>query len=109
MTGFDAPLPTDLLTAGRTVPVKFALTAPVALARVRLMADGALGGEPLAETSCHAQSEGRQHCNLKLPGTLSAGSVYAIVAQFIDADGNWATPTVIGGASSQNPLSFTSR
>lgn len=96
LTAFTEPLTTAQFTPGRTVPVKFALTEPVAAARVQLWPSAlATPGDVLAETSCKAQSHGRQHCNLKLPATLVSGATYWIVAQFQDLDGHWATPNPI--------------
>ncbi|MGE0360327.1 MAG: hypothetical protein AB7H93_04755 [Vicinamibacterales bacterium] len=105
MTGFQEPLTTAVLNAGRMVPVKFTLTQPVAEARVLLL-PSALSpvADALAETSCKAQAGGRQHCNLKLPRTIDSGATYWIVAQFEDLDGHWVTAGVASGAAAANPM-----
>jgi hypothetical protein len=101
---FQEPLATSVLTPGRTIPVKFTLTAAVAAARVQLRLDP-LGAsdDALAETSCSGQALGRQHCNLKIPQTLEPGS-YWIVAQFQNIDGSWVTASPISGVGTENPF-----
>ena len=109
LTGFDAPLPTDVMTPGRTIPVKFDMTDGVASARVQLWSSDAGASTVLAETICNAQAEFRQHCNLKLPKDLASGATYWIVAQFEDLDGHWVTAPIVPGSTVSNPLSFVAR
>lgn len=109
-TGFDAPLPADVMTPGRTVPVKFALTDAVSTARVQLWSDESpLAATVLAETTCGAQPAFRQHCNLKLPKELVLGATYWIAAQYKDLDGQWVTAQVGPGSTTSNPLPFVAR
>ena len=108
LTGFDAPLPADVMTPGRTIPVKFALTDAVAAARVQLWSGDQPAPTVLAETACHAQAAFRQHCNLKLPKELVSGVPYSIAAQYQDLDGHWITAQVVQG-SGPNPFHFVSR
>jgi hypothetical protein len=110
LTEWAEPLPSETMTAGRTVPVKFGLTDPVATGRVQLWSDSAAGaGEVLAETMCRPQPPFREHCNLRLPRTLISGQTYWIAAQYQDLDGQWITAPPAPGQSSSNPLSFTAR
>lgn len=109
-TGFDAPLPAEVMTPGRTVPVKFALTETVATARVQLWSgQSALGATVLAETTCRAQSGFRQHCNLKLPKDLTPGATYWTTAQYEDLGGQWITAQLAPGSTTANPLPFVAR
>ncbi len=109
-TGFDAPLPADVMTPGRAVPVKFALTDGVSTARVQLWSDqSALAATVLAETTCRAQTAFRQHCNLKLPRELALGATYWIAAQYEDLGGQWVTAQLGPGSTTANPLSFVAR
>lgn len=107
MTGFQEPVTSSVLRPGRTVPVKFALTDAVAAARVLLL-PGPLASpdDALADTLCKAQPQGRQHCNLKLPATLTPGATYWIVGQFQNSDGSWVTASPISGGGAENPLPF---
>lgn len=110
LSGVDAPLPAEVLTAGRTVPVKFTLTDAVAAARVQLWSDASpLAASVLAETSCKAQPGFRQHCNLKLPRDLDAATTYWIAMQYQGLDGLWVTAQVMAGGLVGNPLSFVAR
>jgi len=110
MSEFAEPLPAAVMTAGRTVPVKFTLSDTVASARVQLWSDPSpLAAEVLAETACRAQQGFRQHCNLKLPKTLVPGTSYWIAVQYEDLDGHWVTAQVSPGTSSVNPLEFVVR
>jgi len=105
ISGFDEPLTTTMFTRGRSVPVKFTLTDAVAAARVLLLPNPAAAPEDaLAETSCNAQTGGRQHCTLKLPSALLPGGTYWIKAQFQDIDGRWVTPQAPSGVDSPNPI-----
>lgn len=109
-TGFDAPLPADLMTPGRTIPVKFGMTTDaVATARVQLWSGQSGAVSVLAETTCRAQTAFRQHCNLKLPKELVSSATYWIAAQFEDLDGHWVTAHVVPGGNAANPLSFVAR
>lgn len=109
-TGFGAPLPAEVMTPGRTVPVKFALTDTVATARVQLWSEPSpLGATVLAETTCRAQAMLRQHCNLKLPKDLAPGTTYWIVAQYEDLGGQWITAQPASGSLTTNPLPFMAR
>ena len=109
-TGFAAPLPANTMTPGRTVPVKFALTDAVATARVQLWSDQSpFGASVLAETTCRAQSAFQQHCNLKLPKDLTAGTTYWITAQYEDLGGQWVTAQLAPGSVTANPLPFVAR
>jgi hypothetical protein len=104
LTGFEEPLPTAVLTAGRTIPIKFALDAPVAAARVQLgLSPAAAAADPLATTACKAQTQGRQHCTLKVPAGLASGP-YWIVAQYQNIDGSWVTARPALGTTTENPL-----
>jgi len=102
LVAFQEPLATAALTAGRTVPVKFTLTAPVAAARVQLRLSPLGAADPVSETACSGQALGRQHCNLKIPATASGS--YWIVAQFQNIDGSWVTAGPISGAGIENPF-----
>jgi hypothetical protein len=107
MTGFEAPLPAELMTPGRTIPVKFGMTDGASKARVQLWSSAsAAEAIVLAETTCRAQVVFRQHCNLKLPKELVAGETYWIVAQFEDLDGQWVTAQMAPASSTANPLAF---
>ena len=109
-TGFDAPLPADVMTPGRTVPAKFALTDAVATARVQLWSDPSpLAATVLSETTCRAQTGFRQHCNLKLPKGLTPGVTYWIAAQYEDLGGQWVTAQLAPGSTTSNPLPFVAR
>ncbi len=109
-TGFDAPLPADVMTPGRTVPAKFALTDAMATARVQLWSDPSpLGATVLAETTCRAQTGFRQHCNLKLPKGLTSGVTHWIAAQYEDLGGQWVTAQLAPGSTTSNPLPFVAR
>jgi hypothetical protein len=109
LTGFDAPLPTDLMTPGRMIPVKFGTTDAVSKTRVQLRSGQSSEASVLAETTCGAQTAFRQHCNLKLPKELVPGATYWITAQFEDLDGHWVTVQVVPGGNATNPLSFVAR
>jgi hypothetical protein len=114
-SGFFAPLPADVLKAGRTVPVKFALVNAAgrmpdgiaAVAEIHASADGM--GAPLASQACFydAASLGYQ-CDLKLPRDLTAGQTYWIVARYLDTDG-WARPAGGATARTANPLAFVAK
>lgn len=109
LTGFDAPLPAELMTPGRTIPVKFGMTDAVSQMRVQLRSDPSSGASVLAETMCGAQAAFRQHCNLKLPKELVAGTTYWIAAQFEDLGGEWVTAPTARGVAPANPLPFVAR
>jgi hypothetical protein len=102
LAAVQEPLSTSVLTPGRTIPVKFTLTAPVAAARVQLQLSPLGGVDALAETSCSGQTLGRQHCNLKVPPALQPGS-YWLVVQFQNIDGSWITAAPSSGAGTENP------
>lgn len=105
LTGVGEPLPAGAVNAGRTLPVKFTLTAAVANARAQLWShDLEAAATVLADSDCKAQSGFRQHCNLKLPKTLTSGATYWIAMQYEDVDGHWVTATVASGAAATNPL-----
>jgi hypothetical protein len=104
LTEFSEPMPTDQLTAGRTVPVKFGVTGPVAGARVRLDPAGTNGGEPLAETACTPRRNGSLHCLLRVPRELDDGQ-YMITVEIQDMDGNWFAPLAAG----TNPITVNVR
>jgi hypothetical protein len=108
LVDFQEPLPTATLSRGRTLPVKLALTDAVAAARVLLLpAESAAPEEAVAAASCQAQNQGRQHCNLRVPATLTPGSAYWIEAQYQDLDGHWTTLRPLAGAPTVNPLPLT--
>jgi hypothetical protein len=118
-SGFAAPLPADVLMAGRTVPVKFALLnaagrmpaaqagSIAAVAEVHTSA--AAVGTPLASQACayDASALGYQ-CDLKLPKDLTAGQTYWIVAKYLDTDG-WVRPAGGATARTTNPLAFVAK
>jgi hypothetical protein len=118
-SGFASPLPADVLKAGRTVPVKFALLnaegrmpagqagSIAAVAEVHTSA--AAVGTPLASQACayDASALGYQ-CDLKLPQDLVAGQTYWIVAKYLDTDG-WVRPAGGAMARTANPLSFVAK
>ncbi len=109
IAAFQSPLPAQTLNAGRTIPVKFGLTAPVAVARVQLWSSpGGLPGDVLAEAECKAQGQ-RQHCNLKLPKSLLPGASYWIAVQYQATEGHWITPATDRGANATNPFSFVAK
>lgn len=119
-SGFFAPLPANVMKAGRTVPVKFALMtasgrmpasqaqATATMAEVWASesdaASSSPSGSPLASRPCAYDAELRGfQCDLKLPKTLTPGQTYWIVAKYLDADG-WARP-----AGAANPLAFVAK
>jgi hypothetical protein len=104
LVGFEEPLTNAVLRRGRTIPVMFTLTSPVAAARVQLLPGPAAASDAaISETSCAGQTLGRQHCNVKIPATLQPGS-YWIVAQFQNMDGSWVTVSPLSTAGTQNPF-----
>ena len=110
LTEFLELLPSETITAGRTVPVKFGLTHPVATGRVQLWsASSSAAAEVLAETTCRPQPPFREHCNLKLPRSLTPGKAYWIVAHDQDLDGTPATAQTAAGSSAPNPLAFVAK
>lgn len=113
-TGFPAPLPAEVMKAGRNVPVKFALTtasgrmspsqAAAISAVAELWADASGAGSPLVTQGCaYDSSAQRYQCDLKLPKTLAPGQTYFIAARYLDADG-WVLP-----AGATNPLAFVAK
>lgn len=105
-SGFSAPLPAEVMKAGRTVPVKFTLKNPAGAlnAVAELWSNASLNGTPIAVESCAYDSAAKSyHCDLKLPKTLVAGQAYWIAARYLDVDG-WVLP--IGGV---NPLTFVAK
>jgi len=101
---FQEPLSSAVLTPGRALPVKFTLSDSVAAARVLLLpAPLAAPANALAESSCKAQQNSRQHCNLRLPATLTHGDTYWLLTQFQDIDGSWVNAKTVTGGSAQNP------
>jgi hypothetical protein len=110
VSALASPLPTEVLTRGQTVPVKFTLTDTVSAARVQLWSDeSASTAVVLAEAGCQAQQHLRQHCTLKLPKTLTRGQTYWIVMQFESQAGQWTTAQVAAGAALTNPTAFRVR
>jgi hypothetical protein len=110
VSALASPLPTEVLTRGQTVPVKFTLTDTVTAARVQLWSDeSASTAVVLAEAGCQAQQHLRQHCTLKLPKTLTRGQTYWIVMQFESQAGQWTTAQVAAGAALTNPTAFRVR
>jgi len=124
-SGFLAPLPTEVLKAGRTVPVKFSLMTPsgrmapaqarsiAAVAEVWASAGDAMSASPLgnalASQPCgYDDSKPGYKCDLKLPKTLTAGQTYWIVAKYLDADG-WVRPVGVAAAGTANPIAFVAK
>lgn len=118
-SGFSSPLPADVLKAGRTVPVKFALlnaqgrmpasqSGNIAVV-AEVHANAAAVGAPLASQACvyDASAQGYQ-CDIKLPKNLTAGQTYWIVAKYLDADG-WVRPAGSATARTANPLAFVAK
>jgi hypothetical protein len=104
IVGFQEPLPSALVTRGRTLPVKFTLTDTVAAARVLLLpGEDAAPADALAVTGCQAQTQGRQHCNLRIPSSMGPGATGWILAQYQDADGQWATLRSASAPATLNP------
>ena len=86
------------------------LTDPVATGRVQLWsASTSDAAEVLAETTCLPQPPFREHCNLKLPRSLTPGKAYWIAAQYQDLDGHWVTAQTAPGSSAANPLAFVAK
>lgn len=110
LASLQAPLPADVLTAGRTVPVKFTLSDTVSAARVQLWSDSSpLAAAVLAEAACQVQPGLRQHCNLKLPKSLDGGRGYWIAVQVESVAGQWVTAQVVPGSGLANPIAFQAR
>jgi hypothetical protein len=104
LVGFQEPLTNAVLRRGRTIPVNFTLTTPVAAARVQLLPGPAAGpDDAISATSCAGQALGRQHCNVKIPAALPPGS-YWIVAQFQNMEGSWVTVRPLSTAGTANPF-----
>jgi hypothetical protein len=124
-SGFSAPLPADVLQAGRTVPVKFSLMTPsgrmapaqarsiAAVAELWASAGDAVSASPLgpalASQRCDLEDSKRGYqCDLKLPKTLTAGQTYWIVAKYLDVDG-WVRPVAKPAAGTANPIAFVAK